>query len=79
MTVNKHFAAIFDKFHLRYSNVASTNAKVQAVFGFAPVLDNPPIETEDMVAIWDGFVMCNNCIMNDYRYEQLPNADTEEG
>lgn len=78
MTVNKHFAAIFDQFHLRYSNVASANAKVQAIFGFRPVINNQPEEREGFVAAWDGFAEQDGRIVNVYSYEAIPKEDTTE-
>lgn len=78
MTVNKHFAAIFDKYHLRYSNISSTNAKVQAIFGFKVVVNNQPEEREGFVAVWDGFAEYDDGIYNVYRYDEIPNEEVSE-
>lgn len=78
MTVNKHFAAIFDQFHLRYSNVASANAKVQAIFGFKPVVNNQAEEREGFVAVWDGFAEFDDGIYNAYRYDEIPAEEVSE-
>lgn len=77
MAVNRNFAAIFDQLHLRYSNVASANAKVQAIFGFKPVVDNQPEEREGFTATWDGFAEFDDGIHNVYRYDEIPAEEIE--